>query len=403
MLMNTLRAHLRSLMSLAESEAPLISCYADLGDPRSVTEVEAHFRILRGGSGPARRRLVDAAMERVRAALAAAAHLPGGLAVFARAGTRPFELVLELKVSVATRLVIDQTPHVFELVQLKDDYERYLLLILGAETTRLVEVSLGEVSRELWTATPELRRRVGRDWARLAYQRRRGAGDEDSLAELVAVLRQQARAGGRAHLVLAGSPSLGEALVRRLPADLARLVVDIVPASDHASTEDVAAVTLASYLESEEQESLAVVAELWHELTHHGLAVADTEPTLRALCLGVGDRLVIARAYASPRGWACSGCSEAGSGAPPKTCPACGRRAPRPADLREALVALAELHGVHVEVVEYSELLMALGGVGCLIRRALEPGELTTPSRVSEPPGAESDEDVPRPAARAST
>lgn len=52
----------------------------------------------------------------------------------------------------------------------------------------------------------------------------------------------------------------------------------------------------------------------------------------------------------------------------PNACPNCGGKAIHQVDLKEELVRLAEQRGCHVEMVEHSEDLMYLGGVGCLLR-----------------------------------
>ena len=63
-------------------------------------------------------------------------------------------------------------------------------------------------------------------------------------------------------------------------------------------------------------------------------------------------------------------------------CPRCGEAAVRPLDVREALLRLAGQLERPVEVVEHSDALMSLGGVGCLLRLKTLPAET-----VNERPG----------------
>ena len=49
-------------------------------------------------------------------------------------------------------------------------------------------------------------------------------------------------------------------------------------------------------------------------------------------------------------------------------CRNCGCQKTRELDVKEELVRLAELAGCGVEIVHDSEVLMGLGGVGCLLR-----------------------------------
>ena len=84
---------------------------------------------------------------------------------------------------------------------------------------------------------------------------------------------------------------------------------------------------------------------------------------------GRGDTLVMLQKFHPDPGWFCTACESMGV-TPPKTniCPHCGTEAVRPTDLREELVRLAGKWDCPVEVVEVSDDLAALGGVGCLLR-----------------------------------
>lgn len=53
-------------------------------------------------------------------------------------------------------------------------------------------------------------------------------------------------------------------------------------------------------------------------------------------------------------------------------CPQCGRACVRAFDVKEALPRLAGRFECPVEVVEQADALMALGGVGCLLRTRRE-------------------------------
>ena len=51
-------------------------------------------------------------------------------------------------------------------------------------------------------------------------------------------------------------------------------------------------------------------------------------------------------------------------------CPQCASVTGRRLDIKEEMVRLAQQTGCHVEVVEHSDALIQLGGVGCLLRYA---------------------------------
>ena len=126
------------------------------------------------------------------------------MAAFARAGTQPFFLGLQFQVPLPDRLSVGSTPDIYHLVELKDTYHRYVVLISTEERTRILEVNLGAITREVWTARPELRVRVGREWTREHYQNHRRDRGKRFLKEKFEILEKLIAAGGPTHLTLAG-------------------------------------------------------------------------------------------------------------------------------------------------------------------------------------------------------
>ena len=127
--------------------------------------------------------------------------------------------------------------------------------------------------------------------------------------------------------------------------------------------------TLASFVEQEQQESLAAVDRLQKRICSHGLAVAGSAASLQALKCRQVDMLVMATEYKPEPAWMCTGCDTAAfQQSRPAVCPNCGCSTIRELDVKEELVRLAELAGCGVEIVHDSDILMRLGGVGCLLR-----------------------------------
>ncbi|MFC1660801.1 hypothetical protein ACFL3S_04940 [Gemmatimonadota bacterium] len=104
------------------------------------------------------------------------------------------------------------------------------------------------------------------------------------------------------------------------------------------------------------------------ELKSGGLAVAGTEATLKALAQSQVDILVLSESYAEPDGWKCSSCGAVGVSTAPKGCPQCGERAIAQLNLKEHMTSVAERSGSTVEIVQNSDVLLDVGGVGCLLR-----------------------------------
>lgn len=367
--------HIRTLITLDETEAPIVSCYVHRGAGRSgapshqfdrrVTEIR---RVL--GSQELDR--FEEAYERVQRYLATEVRpTTRGVAVFARAGTRPFFLGLQFQVPLPDRLSVNSTPDIYHLVELKDTYHRYVVLISTKERARIIEVNLGAITREVWTERPELRDRVGREWMHEHYQNHRRDRDKRFLKEKIEILETLMAAGGHTHLILAGSPPMTARIRNCLPTHLQAKLIDVVPATSSAHIDDVVAATLSSFVEHEQRKSLDAVAELVSALRRGGLGAFGTAATFEALRQGQADVLVMAQQYEAGPSWVCRHCGWAeATPTPSEHCPECDSGELRSADLKEVMVTLAERQSLEVEIVPHSEVLMDLGGVGCLLRYA---------------------------------
>lgn len=367
-----LQSAVRALAGVAESEAPFVSCYANLeGDPRK-TRAELSDRVLtvRASLEPDRRVDFEHALTPIMAFLGSRlARDSKGAAAFSRAGEKRYFRILPLHVPVPNHLSVDAIPNLFHLIAMKDAYHRYVVLIAHQDRSRIFEVDVGEITREIWTKRPELRDRVARGWAHDHYQRHaRNQGDR-FLAEKLEILDSLMTEGGQTHLVLAGSPETIAHIKKMLPKRLLERLVDVVPAAARDSSADVVSATLARFIEHEQQESVTRVAQLMDELRRGGLAEADSVATLKALQHRRADVLVMAERYDPPPGWACGNCRFVDqANHPPAACPVCGDGAVREADLKAEIVRLAELHDVEVEILRESDALIGIGGVGCLLK-----------------------------------
>ena len=372
--LNELRSHIRTLIKLDETEAPIISVYVHRGvgrngsNPTLERRARAVRRVLNGQAVGH----FEEAFERTQRYLATEVRpTTQGVAMFARAGTKPFFLGLQFEVPLPDRLSVNSTPNIYFLVEMKDTYHRYIVLISTEESARILEVNLGAVTRELWAERPELRERVGREWTHEHYQNHRRDRGELFLKEKIDILEKRIAAGGHTHLILAGSPQVTGRIRNRLPKHLQTKLVDMVPASAHARVADVVSATLSSFIEREQQESLDAVAELVSAVRRGGLGEAGTAATHEALRRGQADVLVMARAYEPGRTLRCRKCGWIDATfSSPERCPECESSELQSANLKEVMVKLAERQSLEVEIVQDSDVLMALGGVGCLLRYA---------------------------------
>ena len=367
-----LQKHIRTLATLPEAGAPVISCYLNLETSESGYRhaLDERVHLLRKSLAGETRRHFEEALGQIESHLRAGiAAGTTGLAIFARGGKQPFFLPLQFRVSLPNWIAVNATPNIYHLVELEDTYHRYVVLISTERSARILGVNLGAVTEDVWKESPELRERVGRELTKEHYQNHRRERTNRFINELIGILDQLMSAGGYGHLILAGNPRVTSQIRKALPNHLAAKVVDIVPASGYDRTKDVVAATLVSFIEQEERESLAVVDKLLKEVNTHGLAVAGTRASFEALRQGQADVLVLAKAYEPDSGWACGACGATEIERPaPNTCSQCGARRIREFNVKEELVRMAEQMESGVEVVNHSDALMRLGGVGCLLR-----------------------------------
>jgi len=355
-----------------EAESPMISCYLDLsnGVIGCRDELEARFQFIRKSLTARVGAEIGESADRIAAYLKGSlSERTRGLAVFARGGPTPFWLPLQFEVPLPNWIAAGSTPNIYHLVELKDNYDRYVILLTTETSARIIGVNLGSVTAQLWRSRPELRRRVGHEWTKEHYQDHRRERTKQFIHDQIRSLDQVIAAGGYGHLMLAGNARMISAVRKELPKRLVEKLVDAVPAgpTDHVS--DIVASTLQAFLEHEELESQALAEKLITQIRTHGLAVAGTHATVEALKAGQADFLVVVKSYDPGQGWECRGCGKMELELPPpNTCPACRTGRLRVFDIRGELVRLAEQQQVGVEVVEHNDALMSLGGVGCLLR-----------------------------------
>jgi rubrerythrin len=372
--LDELKQHITVLASVEASDTPFISCYLNLENGQSgwrdVLDERARIlrRILKGED-------LEEALGKIEAWLSAEL-LPEakGAAIFAR-GTcgGSFMLAMQFTEPLPNWIAVYPTPNIYHLVELKDNYHRYVVLLALPNRACIVAVNLGAATIQAWIDQSELRTRVGTEWARIHYHVNQAHRGDRFVHEKVVVLEQLMHARGHTHLILAGDPDLTARVRHAMPNGLADKLVDVAPASARDRQTEVIILTLSSFIEQEEHKHRTITERLIEGLRSQNLAVAGSAATLDALRWGEVDTLVMASNYQPGPGWTCTACRAIGTGLPETSvCPQCGKPSARPMDIRETLLHLAGQLELPVEVVEHSDELMSLGGIGCLLRTHLD-------------------------------
>ena len=363
-----LQRHVRTLACIPETDAPVISCYVNVGlardDYKSI--LDQRISVLRDALSPAEKKPFEYAWAQIEDYLANKMPREArSAALFARGGMLSFLIPLEFQVPLPTWISVDSTPNIFHLVELKDTYDRYVILIATEESARIVEVNVGSVTKELWVERPPLRTRVGREWTKLHYQRHRREKTKQFIRETIAFLDKLMDAGGHSHLILAGRPEMTSRVKRELPKRLVAKLVDTVAAGSGAALPEVVALTLNAFVRFEEKGSLSFAGKLLSEVRTGGPVAVGTRETLQAVRRGQADVLIVAQAYDPDPGWSCAQCRLVSVESRPSTCPDCGSSDLRDLDVKEEIVRCAERSGCLVEVVNGA---LRFGGIGALLR-----------------------------------
>lgn len=366
-----LPTHVRTLATLPVTDAPVISCYQsiDAGRLADRSAFDDRVQSLRRGLSIQEQPFFDAALARIDQMLATDL-LPNskGLAAFSRAGEQPFFLPLQFQVPLPNWIAVDSTPNIYHLIELKDTYHRYVVMLVTEDSMRILQVNLGAVTAQIWEERPDLRQRVGREWTKSHYQRHRQERTRRFFKNAITVLEHLMSAGGYRHLILAGQPAMTSLIRKQLPKHLQKQLLDIVPASGATRLSDVVESTLSSFIEAEEQESRTTVGTLIDQLRTGGLAVVGTGPSFCALQFRRVDVLVLSKEYDPGPGWSCDHCGHIEvESKVPDACPTCDARAFRRFNIKEHMVRQAEECDCTIEVVNQSDELIHLGGVGCLL------------------------------------
>ena len=234
MQLKDLQKHVRTLVTLPESDAPFISCYLwlDKGHIKNRIALDEQIYQLKKTLYGQTLQDFEQALEWIEAYLAnGLLRHAKGVALFSRAGDAPFFLPLQFYVPLPNWIAVDTVPNIYHLVELKDNYHRYVVMISTEESAQILEINLGAVTEVLWKKRSEHRDLVGREWTKEIYQSHRRDRTDKFIKEKIRILDKLMAAGGYTHLILAGPPPLTGRVRSALPKHLAAKLIDLVPAS----------------------------------------------------------------------------------------------------------------------------------------------------------------------------
>ena len=378
---DTVNTQLDRLTRIPVGRHPIVSCYLKL-EPRDrargkyliklknrIREVESTL----GDSSLDRsgQEAVSRDLQRIYRELERPDSLPGtqGVALFASSGHKLFERI-PLPAVHRSRLVVDSTPLVRELLTIEDEVGRLVTVVLDRTSARIFEVTAFKATELLGVhadATRGARFHSDRHGApgmgehtwhnRIRNEKNRHL---TTVADELFRLDRKKRVDG---IVLAGTGADATALIPYLHAYLRDRVMGTVKLNPKDSSEaTVHAVTLAARAEAERKAELALVDQL-EDAHGTGWAVNGLKPALKAL--GEGKlRTLLVNADREAPGFRC------GSGRLTLTereCGSDGKGTPVVDVIDEALEE-ALRQRVSVEVVRSADAAARVDGLAGLLR-----------------------------------
>lgn len=335
---------LLELAALPETADPILSVYLDLRQslPTLRANLMAWSDAARITLPAAKRASFDAARGELAGVFAQ--EWPENLrsvVAFYRAGASPFSRVMSFGATMESHFSCEGLPAIFPLVQMKDRFHRFVVVISTEESSRIFEISLGAISEQVLATRPAIEQRIGREWTREHFHQKKRETDRRFLRDQVAIISSLMGKRGLNHLILAGHSRHVSALRTALPKELAEQVSETVIHGPNGR--DYSAVleeAVEAFIEVEENESRSTVKRLHEQVSRGGLAVVGVDGVRDAMRQGAASELVISEELPIP--------------------------------VREDLVRLATTLSLGIEVCEGDELLNSHGGVGCLLRYRME-------------------------------
>lgn len=355
---NELQQQIALLANLRPADGAVVSCYLDLGQGKSMLQTLIRNRLEAelARVPAAHRSAFEDCFDVIEAQLESDLPLRArGLAIFAAAaGKAPLLSAMPFAVPFRSSLTVAISPDLLPLMQLKELYGRFLIVIAEPEGLQLAEVNLGNVSVKVW-ATSSALAVTDPAGGRSQLEAIRAGG----LFSQVSLIERHLGKAGSCPVLLAGDIEVMQAIPELLGSSSVVRLMGAVPRPADATLQETAAECLRTLMDFKTSQARSMAAQILRSIRNQRHVVAGTVAVLDAIRSGIADRLVISSDYR----------------------PELGRRDSMDkkdaVNLRVELIRLAAQRRFSVEFTD-SEALHYLGGVGCLLRD--QPQALAQPA-----------------------
>ncbi len=364
---------IRRLAAFRGERSPVTSCYLDVDGKHHLRRHDYQAELARLVRR-ARRRLngeltssVENDLDRITSYVRSGVdrHRVRGLALFVCSAHDFFEVV-ELAVPVRSQLVVNTVPAVRQLEELVQGHERFGVLLVDRQRTRMLVFELGELVDHS-SADEELPR----------HYDSRGHSERGGVDHHIeALVSQHARHAadlafeiyqkvGFAHLSLGGTPEVVSAVTDSLHPYLSERLAPHISVGAGASSEEVARSAAQVEAEVERGREQRLVAEVREGVGRGRGAVAGVEAVMGVLAERRLEHLAVSQGYSEP-GWHCRGCNHLALVG--RSCPRCSQDMDHVDDVVEEVVEEALEQGCAVRVCVENADLDCIGSIGGLLR-----------------------------------
>lgn len=332
-----LRKHIIRLAQLPEDAILIVSAFFNLEEDRETTlaSFTEWVKLRKSELDEVYHAQFDKAAARVHRYVATAKGQSASCHI--RLGEHAFEELVTYQAKMKTCYHIGNYPLIYPLVELKDKFQRFVLVTTAPSHASIIEISIGAASIEAIATRAQDQERSCKEWARHHYINHSNESNKIFIAEKIAVIEHICQLRNHDAIIMAGEKSCVKRLKLALPEQLSKLIIEEIPTGVQDSRlSEVLKLAVRAYAKTEQQESMTAVNELYHSYQSGGLAAIGARDCYSHLFSGQAEKLIVASEL--------------------------------PVSTKEPLVKLAIKMSIEIETVSSSFILESLGGVGVMLK-----------------------------------
>ncbi len=366
------RLELKELASHTLDQANFVSLYLDL-DPSRVKRDDwhLHYKNLVKSIPTEARAAVMIDLDRIEQFLGD--HPDGvkrGLAVIS-CSAHDYWWVYHSALGFPSELVVKNDPYITPLVTLLDQYQRYVVVVVGSEDARLFLLGMGDIVEMTEFFRPSVMGDASRDggWGdmgALRAQRRREHTQRVLFKDVALAMDSLLNREEIKRVLLGGTDSARGRFKEALPEALSHRVVGEFHVEKNVGHKEIVAKLMPVMQAVERRFEKKALEELFHKTSTGQGAVLGLEGVLGALQQGNVRKMFVLEGKPH-RGMVCQTCA-ALTPLSDEPCPYCGGNLKEVAKMLDLALQKATSQGARVDILHESPELAKEGGIGAVLR-----------------------------------